>query len=252
MSEKDLIQKLEEACFNNAYRQDYGSWESCVESTLTGLNEMATEESNSEAIRAIEWMGIGTVTMLSIMSTVQAYRGRRGIWRQLTNGIDLVIRGVQYLTNFVRGNQAENDVEIQSRRSESSIELNVTPIPPRIVHYPPATANQTTTQPPLHPPPQSPPIQSRPIQPPPIEPPPIEPPPAQFDNNDHEQDNAPLTMPNTPSPTLSRSTIKPDTEITETTENDVAIETNNEETQDITIVPIQSKISLKNQYLLNI
>ena len=251
MSEKDLIQKLEEACFNNAYRQDYGSWESCVESTLTGLNEMATEESNSEAIRAIEWMGIGTVTMLSIMSTVQAYRGRRGIWRQLTNGIDLVIRGVQYLTNFVRGNQAENDVEIQSRRSESSIELNVTPIPPRIVHYPPATANQTTTQPPLHPPPQSPPIQSRPIQPPPIEPPPIEPPPiepppAQFDNNGHEQDNAPLTMPNTPSPTLSRSTIKPDAEITETTE------TTNEEAQDITIVPIQSKISLKNQYLLNI
>ena len=250
MSAKDLIQELQAACYNNNYRQNYGTWEACV--TATADNYEIQEEGNyagsENAIKVIEGLGIAAVTIMGVMCTVQIYQGRQGLWQQFTNGITLIVEGVQYAINVVTRNRAENDVENQSSRSESSNELNLTPIRPRIIHYPPADAQPqplirpTTQTPPI----QAPQIQPQPIQPPPIQPQPIQPPPitppAQVDDNDREQDNAPLTMPNTPSPTFSRTTIKPDTDI----EADKDIETTNEEAHDITIVPIQSKIIFKN------
>ena len=270
MSAKDLIQELQAACYNNNYRQNYGTWEACV--TATADNYEIQEEGNyagsENAIKVIEGLGIAAVTIMGVMCTVQIYQGRQGLWQQFTNGITLIVEGVQYAINVVTRNRAENDVENQSSRSGSSNELNLTPIRPRIIHYPPADAQPqplirpTTQTPPIQapqiqpqpiqppttqtPPIQAPQIQPQPIQPPPIQPQPIQPPPitppAQVDDNDREQDNAPLTMPNTPSPTFSRTTIKPDTDI----EADKDIETTNEEAHDITIVPIQSKIIFKN------
>ena len=252
MSAKDLIQELEAACYNNKYRQNHGTWEACVTNYIANnydeLQEGGNYAGSEDATGVIEGLGIATVTIMGVVCTVQAYQGRRGLWRRFRNGITLIIEGVQYAINVVTRNQAENDVENQSSRSGSSNELDVTPIRPRIIHYPPADA---PPQPLIRPTTQNLP-QSPPTQPTPIQPQPIQPSPAQVDNNDHEQDNAPLTLPNTPSPTFSRTTIKPDTETAETVETaetaetaetDEDIETTHEETHDITIVPIQSKIS---------
>ena len=277
MSAKDLIQALEEECYNNNYRQNYGTWEACISETTINYDGIQGEGNNAgsgDAVAVIEGLGVATVTILGVICTVQAFQGRRGIWLQFRNGLTLIGQGVQYAINVVTRN--ENDLEASSSQ-QSSVELDVTPIRPRIIHYPPAYAppqppTQTTTQQPTQTPPQ--PLNQTPTQQPPqtlSQTPntspiqerfvtPTQTPIARSDTDDSqetdEHENAPLTMPNTPSPSASVITLKPDTEeikgIEKTIEETNVDEETSEGSHDATIVPIESKISFDNLYLLNV
>ena len=93
---------MKASCFNGAWRQGYGNLESCVKATLAGLvgtDQNGTPAQATEAIESVESLAVVTVTILALLSTIQIIRGRRGVWRQLQNGIAVIGRVMRYFTN---------------------------------------------------------------------------------------------------------------------------------------------------------